>query len=45
VVGEDRGAVRRPDAGGVEEVLDRKPAARRAVGEPGDPDAFYDSQR
>jgi hypothetical protein len=45
VVAEDGGAVRRADAGGVEEILDREPAARRRVGEPRDPDAVYDNQR
>jgi hypothetical protein len=44
VVGEERRAVGRPDARRVEEVLDREPAAGRAVAELRDPDAFYDSQ-
>jgi len=38
VVGEDRGAVGRPDARGVEEVLDREGDARADV-ERGDEDA------
>jgi len=47
VVGEHGRAVGRADARGVEEVLDREPAAGRAVGQPRDPDpgVLYDSQR
>jgi hypothetical protein len=40
VVGEHRRAVRRRDAGGVEEVLHREPASGRSMaGELGDPDS------
>ncbi len=45
VLGEHRRAVGRADAGRVEEILDGEPPARRAVGEPGDEDALYESQR